>query len=84
MPLALRVRYYAQLREALKTDSEEIAVETPISEPALLELLATRHPRQRAVLMASRVAVADGYVESSAALSGLEEGVDIISPISGG
>lgn len=84
MPQAVRVRYYAQLREALKTASEEVAFDLPLDERALLERLAELHPRQRGLFLASRVAVDDGYVEASASLGDLPTGVDIISPISGG
>jgi molybdopterin converting factor small subunit len=84
MPQAVRVRYYAQLREALKTESEEVGFDLPLDERSLLERLAELHPRQRALFLASRVAVDDGYVEASAPLGSLLSGIDIISPISGG
>jgi molybdopterin converting factor small subunit len=84
MTKSVRIRYYAQLREALKTDWEEVPVETPVDERALLERLAGLHPRQRDLFLASRVAVADAYVLPGRPLEGLESGVDIISPISGG
>jgi hypothetical protein len=72
------------LRDALKTDSEEVSLETAVDERGLLEHLAGLHPRQRALFLASRVAVADAYVLPGLPLEGLESGVDIISPISGG
>jgi molybdopterin converting factor small subunit len=84
MPQSVRVRYYAQLREALKTDSEEVSVEPKVDERGLLERLAGLHPRQRDLFLASRVAVADAYAQAGRPLEGLEAGVDIISPISGG
>jgi molybdopterin converting factor small subunit len=84
MPQPVRVRYYAQLRDALKMDSEEVSLESPLDERALLERLAVLHPRQRELFLASRVAVADAYVLPGRPLEGLESGVDIISPISGG
>jgi molybdopterin converting factor small subunit len=84
MPQAVRVRYYAQLREALKTDSEEVSLDLPLDEKGLLERLAELHPRQRSLFLASRVAVDDGYVDAAAPLRDLPSGVDIISPISGG
>ena len=84
MPLSVNVRYYAQLREALKTDSEQVSVEPTVDERGLLETLAVLHPRQRDLFLASRVAVADAYVQPGRPLQGLEAGVDIISPISGG
>jgi molybdopterin converting factor small subunit len=83
MTQTIRVNYYAQLREALKTPSEEVAVELPARERDILERLAQLHPRQRDLLMASRVAVNDDYVNAKSMLDGLS-GVDIISPISGG
>jgi molybdopterin converting factor small subunit len=83
MTRTLRVNYYAQLREALKTASEEVAVELPARERDILERLAQLHPRQRDLFLASRVAVDEGYVDGHAMLDGLS-GVDIISPISGG
>lgn len=84
MPQSVRIRYYAQLREALKTDSEEVSVDMPVDERGLLERLAGLHPRQRDLFLASRVAVADAYAQAGRPLEGLEAGVDIISPISGG
>jgi molybdopterin converting factor small subunit len=84
MTQSVRIRYYAQLREALKTDSEEVTFEPPVDERGLLERLAGLHPRQRDLFLASRVAVADAYVQPGRPLEGLESGVDIISPISGG
>ena len=84
MPQTVYVRYYAQLREALKTASEAVDLELPVDERRLLELLAERHPGQRSLFLASRVAVADAYVETGRLLDGLDTGVDIISPISGG
>ena len=82
----VRIRYYAQLRDALKTDSEEVSIETPVDERGLLERLAALHPRQRALFLASRIAVDDAYAEPGRAWreDELESGVDIISPISGG
>ena len=84
--ISVRVRYYAQLREALKTGSEEVSVVAPMDERGLLEHLAGLHPRQRDLLLASRVAVGDAYAEPGRAWEGpeLDSGVDIISPISGG
>jgi molybdopterin converting factor small subunit len=79
----VQVRYYAQLREALKKSSEEISLELPVREKEILELLAGIHPKQRPLFMASRVAVDDGYVDAEAALQGFS-GIDIISPVSGG
>lgn len=83
---SVRVRYYAQLREALKTGSEEVEVETPVDERGLLERLAGLHPRQRDLFLASRVAVGDAYAQAGLSWLGpeLDSGVDIISPISGG
>ncbi|HKP95976.1 MAG TPA: MoaD/ThiS family protein [Fibrobacteria bacterium] len=83
MTQTIRVNYYAQLREALKTASEEVAVELPARERDILERLAALHPRQRDLFLASRVAVDEGYVNAQSLLDGLS-GVDIISPISGG
>jgi molybdopterin converting factor small subunit len=83
MAKTLRVNYYAQLREALKTPSEEVIMELPARERDILERLSQLHPRQRDLLMASRVAVNDDYVNANSMLDGLS-GVDIISPISGG
>ena len=84
MPQTVSVRYYAQLREALKTPAEDVDLTPPFSERGILAQLAERHPRQRALFLASRVAVAEAYADPDAPLAGLESGVDIISPISGG
>ncbi|MBW8887388.1 MAG: hypothetical protein JF616_06465 [Fibrobacteres bacterium] len=83
---SVRVRYYAQLREALKTGMEEVEVETPVDERGLLERLAALHPRQRDLFLASRIAVGDAYAQAGRSWQGseLDSGVDIISPISGG
>ena len=83
MTQTIRVNYYAQLRDALKTATEDVAVELPARERDILELLAQRHPRQRDLLLASRVAVNEDYVDGRTMLEGIS-GVDIISPISGG
>jgi molybdopterin converting factor small subunit len=79
----VQIRYYAQLREALKTAMEEISLEMPIRERDILDRLAELHPRQRDLLFASRVAVDEGYVDAETGLQGFSE-VDIISPVSGG
>ena len=83
---SVQVRYYAQLREAFKTGVEEVEVETPVDERGLLERLAGLHPRQRDLILASRVAVQDAYAQPGRSWLGheLDSGVDIISPISGG
>lgn len=83
MVQTILVRYYAQLREALKTASEELDLELPARERDILERLADLHPRQRDLLLASRVAVDEGYVDSRAAITAATS-VDIISPVSGG
>jgi hypothetical protein len=84
MPQAVRIRYYAQLRDALKTGSEEVTLDLPLDERGLLERLADLHPGQRGLFLASRVAVDDAYPAPGRLLERLESGVDIISPISGG
>lgn len=83
MPQTIRVRYYAQLRDALKTSSEEVELELPARERDILEKLAELHPRQRELFLASRVAVDEGYVDGKAAITAATS-VDIISPVSGG
>jgi molybdopterin converting factor small subunit len=79
----VRIRYYAQLRDALRASSEEVDLEFPARERDILERLGDRHPRQRSLFLASRVAVGDGYVPAGSAVEGADE-LDIISPISGG
>jgi molybdopterin converting factor small subunit len=83
MTHTIRVNYYAQLREALKTGSEEVSVDLPAREGDILERLAQLHPRQRDLFLASRVAVDENYVDARALIDGIS-GIDIISPISGG
>lgn len=78
----VRIRYYAQLREALGKGSEEVPLEFPALEREILERLAALHPRQREIFLASRVAVGDGYIGSGPLEA--TDGIDIISPISGG
>jgi molybdopterin converting factor small subunit len=79
----IEIRYYAQLRDALGSPGEEVELDLPAAETAVLEALAARHPRQRDLLLASRVAVADGYLEGGSVPADAA-GLDIISPISGG
>jgi molybdopterin converting factor small subunit len=83
MTHTIRVNYYAQLREALKTGFEEVSVDLPAREGDILERLAQLHPRQRDLFLASRVAVDENYVDARALIDGIS-GIDIISPISGG
>jgi molybdopterin converting factor small subunit len=83
MTHTIRVNYYAQLKEALKTGSEDVSVELPALEREILERLAQLHPRQRDLFLASRVAVEETYVDARVPLDGIS-GIDIISPISGG
>lgn len=77
------IRYYAQLRDALGASSEEVEIDFPARERDILERLSDRHPRQRPLFLASRVAVRDGYVAAGTPVEGADE-IDIISPISGG
>ena len=79
----VRIRYYAQLREALGRADEDVALDFPAGERDILERLAALHPRQRDLFLASRVAIGDGYVGGQAAVESTGE-IDIISPISGG
>lgn len=79
----VRIRYYAQLRDALGAASEDLDLEFPAGERDILERLCDRHPRQRVLILASRVAVGDGYVAAGSAVETADE-LDIISPISGG
>jgi molybdopterin converting factor small subunit len=83
MTHTIRVNYYAQLREALKTGSEDVSMELPAKEGDILERLAQLHPRQRDLFLASRVAVDETYVDARVPIDGIS-GIDIISPISGG
>jgi molybdopterin converting factor small subunit len=79
----IAVRYYAQLRDALGSPGEEVELDLPAAETAVLEALAALHPRQRDLFLASRLAVADGYLERGEVPADAS-GLDIISPISGG
>lgn len=83
MPVRVQVRYFAQLRDALGRSVEEVEFDLPADERSVLEKLAVLHPRQKDILLASRMAAGDGY---AASLSGADApaGIDIISPISGG
>jgi molybdopterin converting factor small subunit len=83
MPQTVQVRYYAQLRDALKTSQEEISLNLPLKEQDILERLAQLHPKHRELLFASRVALNEGYVNAEAGLEDFCE-IDIISPVSGG
>lgn len=79
----VRIRYYAQLREALGKGSEEVGLAFPARERDILESLAALHPKQRELFLASRVAVGDGYLDDLDAVDPAGD-IDIISPISGG
>lgn len=83
MVQTVRIHYYAQLRDALKTSGEEVELEFPASERDILNRLADRHPRQRDLFLASRVAVDEGYLDGGAAIASATA-LDIISPVSGG
>jgi molybdopterin converting factor small subunit len=83
MVQTVRIHYYAQLRDALKTSSEDVDLEFPALERDILDRLASLHPRQRDLLLASRVAVDDGYLDGRAAIKSASV-LDIISPVSGG
>lgn len=83
MTSAVTVRYYAQLRDALKTSSEEVSFAFPAREREILERLAALHPAQRALFLASRVAVEDEFLGEAARADGAGS-IEIISPISGG
>jgi len=83
MARTVLIRYYAQLRDALKTSSEELELEFPALESEVLGRLAELHPRQRDLLLASRVAVDDGYLDGGSAIVAATA-LDIISPVSGG
>jgi molybdopterin converting factor small subunit len=79
----VQIRYYAQLRDSLGKGSEEVELDLPAGEREVLERLAALHPRQRDILLASRVASEDGYVGGRVPAEA-PSGLDIISPISGG
>ncbi len=79
----VHIRYYAQLKEALRTADETVVLTLPMRESEILEYLASLHPAQRPIFMSSRVALDDGYVPSERGLDGFES-LDIISPVSGG
>ncbi|MDB5103269.1 MAG: hypothetical protein JWP91_958 [Fibrobacteres bacterium] len=83
MTQTIRVNYYAQLREALKRDSEDVTVALPARERDILDRLAELHPRQRDLFLASRIAVNEDYVDARDLFNDLKR-VDVISPISGG
>ena len=83
MTQTIRVNYYAHLRDALKTSTEEVTLALPACEKQILECLAELHPRQRDIFMASRVAVNENCLDGKSRMD-RQAGVDIISPISGG
>ena len=53
----VQIRYYAQLRDALRTATEDISLDLPMRERDILDHLAQLHPKQRDLFFASRVAV---------------------------
>lgn len=83
MTLTVQVRYYAQLREALKTSNEEITLDLPVTENEILNQLAKLHPKLRDLFLASRVAFDEGYVDATESIQHFSS-IDIISPVSGG
>lgn len=83
MEFKLRVRYYANLRESLKTSEEEITILLPTTEKKILEVLLLIHPKYSEILKASRIAIDENYVETNTIIRMIHV-IDIISPISGG
>lgn len=83
MQHTVRVRFYAQLREALKTSEENLTLSFPATENQILITLFEKHPKQKALLLASRIAVDENYLEVDAILEAASI-IDVISPISGG
>ena len=79
----VEVRYYAQLRENLRLSREEVELELPAAEEGILRVLATRHPAQEKLILASRVAVGDEYLPRGTLVREAES-MDVISPVSGG
>ncbi len=94
----VQVRYYAQLKDVLKTSEETISLNFPADEKSILDQLIDLHPKQRELFLMSRVAIEDEYMETEAkAVGGSPElaqntipnqkiptVIDIISPVSGG
>ena len=80
---AVRVHYYAQLREQLGFREENVLLHLPASEQDILEQLAVIHPQASSIFLCSRIAVEDNYFAADHIFAKLTE-LDIISPISGG
>ena len=79
----VELRYYAQLREALRTSREEVEIGLPATESEILAGLAGRHPVHAKLIQASRLAVNDEYFPHGTII-GEFTSADLISPVSGG
>ncbi len=79
----IEIRYYAQLREKLRLNSEEVELELPTTEDAILRRLSALHPGEEKLILASRAAVEDEYLPRGSVINELAS-VDVISPVSGG
>ena len=79
----VELRYYAQLREALRTPREAVEIALPATEAEILAELAGRHPAHGKLIQASRLAVNDEYLPQGTVIRDLVS-ADLISPVSGG
>jgi molybdopterin converting factor subunit 1 len=81
--MGIKVRFYAGIREAAKTDETEIDLPAGGNVSDLLKLLAERYPEAKTFLQYVRVASDEAYLSND---SRIEDGqsISIIPPVSGG
>lgn len=79
----VQIRYFAGMSSALGISSEAMELPSVMTDLALLDTLAQRHPAVAGFCRVSRVAVGDRFVRGQCSLREGDE-VCIIPPVSGG
>ena len=79
----MRLIYFAHARRATGCSLEEISFSSPLTTPALWDLLVQRHPSLAPLRAVSRLARGDDFLPSDALLSPSDE-IAVIPPVSGG
>jgi molybdopterin converting factor subunit 1 len=75
--------YFAHARRATGCSQEEIPITSPLTAPALWDLLVQRHPELTALRAVSRLARGDDFLPADAVLAPADE-IAVIPPVSGG
>ncbi|HEU6447781.1 MAG TPA: molybdopterin converting factor subunit 1 [Verrucomicrobiae bacterium] len=79
----MRVLFFAQLKDATKCDSAEIATSTPLDFEQLWNLLVKKFPALAKHRASVRLAKNSEYADAGATFSDADE-VALIPPVSGG